>query len=180
MFAINLVFFICCYARYPLLLPILNHSFFIILNKIIMKKPLFLVARAATPTRFSVFFSRVLSFGRTAMLLFLIICAICGSGQDTNGQESSSFCGVITKPPLSNWQLGNEIYYDRFNNAYTLNELIIKRSALLGSPCVDDGFFDLVFEEDANATWTLTEQATICEVFSYLSSIMPPTSVNIP
>jgi hypothetical protein len=58
-----------------------------------------LAARAATPTKPAGFFSRVLSFGRTAMLLLYFLFVMPLGGQDTNAQDSHNLrqmdvCGV--------------------------------------------------------------------------------------
>jgi hypothetical protein len=111
------------------------------------------------------------------MVLFFISFA---SGSDWAwGQTSNSFCGTISKTALQPWQMQDELYYDRFGNTYAKSELI-KRASSQANNCTGDGFFDLTFEADEGASWTSEEQETICAVFSYLSTLMASTTVNVP
>lgn len=129
-----------------------------------------LAARAASPIQASGFFSYVLSqCGGIAMFLFLIICAMCGSGQEVGAQNSFE-CGIIVKQELTPEQ--HPAYYDRFGNEYTEDEVSLSFYPNAQRLSCSSGYFALSFVGD----WTDNEKNTACQVFGDLSGLLIATN----
>ena len=96
---------------------------------------------------------------------------------------AQSFCGSIVRD--TSWlvqqaqRYGAPLFYDRFGNAYTEEELLGQHSQMPPPPCGDTGFFTLEFLEDVNAAWTDEEMQTICQVYADLAAAMAPTTETV-
>ena len=92
----------------------------------------------------------------------LSILFICLFSRASNGQDAT-ICGYFPPTMLdsSQWDF---ILYDRFGNAYTVEDMLID-SRNSSSSCSDAGFFDLEFV----GSFTIYEIETICQAFSDLS-----------
>lgn len=113
------------------------------------------------------------------MRRLFILCVLLLFGRQGVLGQSSVECGFIVKQPLTSGQ--EAAYYDRFGNDYTKEEVSLSFYPNAQRLLCNSGYFDLSFVGD----WTANEEATACQVFSDLSTLliaanpddMPPINI---
>jgi len=90
--------------------------------------------------------------------------------------QTKAYCGVKTLDGFNQAAAANSDnydFYDRFGNKYSATQLV-KSTGL--STC-QTGYFELEFFGEA---FTDDERTTICDVFSYVSTLFTSNNTNIP
>lgn len=113
------------------------------------------------------------------MRRLFILCVLLLFGRQGVLGQSSVECGFIVKQPLTSGQ--EAAYYDRFGNDYTKEEVSLSFYPNAQRLLCNSGYFNLSFIGD----WTANEEATACQVFSDLSTLliaanpddMPPINI---
>ncbi len=86
-----------------------------------------------------------------------------------NAQETATkICGVAPPHQVDGSQPDSEIIQDRFGNTYYRSDLIAGSAARSSMNCVNSGSFEIQLA----AVFTPQEEAVICAVFDYLSTVV--------
>lgn len=101
------------------------------------------------------------------LLLKILLCSlICGKTQTVISQNQHT-CGVYVKPKKKNESNFKSTVIDRFGNMYSINDRTSNGKA---SEKVLACGVNSIFEINLVGSFTADEEATICNVFSYLAS----------